>query len=146
MMHVSTSDSTTPRHTAPILAWTSTELAAIDRADEIEVSTRRADGSLRTSRIVWVVRDGNSFYVRSVNGPQAGWYRDVQSRHAGVVTVERLGRDVTFVEAGTHAGEDSGLDDRLDEAYRAKYGRWAGPVTRITAQPARLTTLRLDPA
>jgi hypothetical protein len=54
-------------------------LAAVDRADEIEVSTRRADGALRTARIVWVVRDGDSFYVRSVNGPDAAWYRGVQS-------------------------------------------------------------------
>jgi hypothetical protein len=53
---------------------------------------------------------------------------------------------VTFVEAGDHVGDDTGLDDRLDEAYRAKYGRWSGPVTRITAQPARENTLRLDPA
>jgi hypothetical protein len=141
---VSTSDTTTPRHTTPIVAWASPELAAIDRADEIQVSTRRADGTLRTSRIVWVVREGDSFYVRSVNGPEAAWYRGVQSRHAGVVTVGRLGRDVTFAEAGDHAGDDTGLDDTLDEAYRAKYGRWTGPVKRITAQPARETTLRLD--
>ena len=143
---MSESDTTRPRHTAPIVAWTSTELAAVGRADEIEVSTRRGDGTLRTSRIVWVVREGDSFYVRSVNGPEAAWYRGVQSSHAGVVTVGRLGRDVKFVEVGNHVGDDTGLDDRLDEAYRAKYGRWAGPVTRITAQPARETTLRLDPA
>ena len=143
---MSDSDTTRPRHTTATSAWTSTELAAVDRADEIEVSTRRGDGSLRTSRIVWVVRDGDSFYLRSVNGPEAAWYRGVQSRHAGVVTVGRLGRDVTFVEVGNHVGDDTGLDDRLDAAYRAKYGRWAGPVTRITAQPASETTLRLDPA
>ena len=89
----------------------------VDRADEIEVSTRRADGALRTSRIVWVVRDGDSFYVRSVNGPEAAWYRGVQSRHAGLVTVGRLGRDVTLVEVGIHVGDDTRLDDRLDEAY-----------------------------
>jgi hypothetical protein len=34
-------------------AWTSTELATIDSASEIEVATRRADGSPRTARIVW---------------------------------------------------------------------------------------------
>ena len=139
-------DTTTPRHTTAIPAWTSTELAAIDRADEIEVSTRRSDGVLRTSRIVWAVREADSFYVRSVNGPDAAWYRGVQSRHAGVVTVGRLGRDVTFAEVGEHVGDDTGLDDTLDEAYRAKYGRWPGPVKSITAQPARETTLRIVPA
>lgn len=110
------------------------------------MSTRRADGTLRTSQIVWVVRHEESFYIRSVNGPEAAWYRGVQSGDAGVVTVGRLGRDVTFVEAGEHVGDDTGLDDTLDGAYRVKYGRWTGPVKHITPQPARETTLRIDPA
>lgn len=139
-------DTTTPRPTTPIALWTTPELAAIDRADEIEVSTTRADGTLRSSRIVWVVRHGESFYVRSVNGTDAAWYRGARTRHAGMLTVGRLRRDVTFVEAGDHAGDHSGLDDAFDEAYHAKYGRWTGPVTRITAEPARATTLRIDPA
>ena len=63
-----------------------------------------------------------------------------------MVTVGRLDRAVTFVEVGNHVGDETGLDDKLDEAYRAKYGRWAGPVARITAETARETTLRLDPA
>ena len=62
------------------------------------------------------------------------------------MTAGSLGRDVTFVDAGDHVGDDTGLDDALDRAYRTKYGRWPGPVDRITAQPARATTLRLDPA
>ena len=93
-----------------------------------------------------MVREGDWFYVRSVNGPEAAWYRGVQSRHAGVVTVGPLVRDVTFVEVGNCVGDDTGLDDTLDEAYRAKYGRWPGPVKSITAQPARETTLRIVPA
>ena len=127
-------------------AWTSTELATIDGADEIEVATRRADGTVRTARIVWVVRHGDSLHVRSVNGTDAAWYRGVQSGHAGVVSVGRFDHDVVFVEAGNHVGDDTGLDETLDEAYRAKYGRWGGPVERITAQRAQDTTLRLDPA
>jgi len=53
---------------------------------------------------------------------------------------------VVFVEAGTHADEGSGLDDALDAAYRGKYGRSSSAVARITADVARATTLRLDPA
>jgi hypothetical protein len=127
-------------------AWTSSELATIERASEIEVATRRADGSPRTARIVWVVRHGDSLYVRSVNGVDAAWYRGVQSRHEGVVTVGRVGHEVAFVEVGDHAGDETGLDDALDAAYRTKYGRSSGAVERITAQPARETTLRLDRA
>ncbi len=47
---------------------------------------------------------------------------------------------------GAHAGEGSGLDDALDAAYRGKYGRLSSAVVRITADVARATTLRVDPA
>ena len=70
----------------------------------------------------------------------------MQSGHEGVVTVGRAVHDVAFVEVGDHTGDDTGLDVALDEAYRTKYGRRSGAVERITAQPARQTTLRLDPA
>jgi len=55
---------------------------------------------------------------------------------------------VVFVEAGPHAGEGSGLDDALalDAAYRGKYGRSSSAVASITADVARATTLRVDPA
>ena len=53
---------------------------------------------------------------------------------------------MVFVEAGTRAGEGSGLDDALDAAYRGKYGRSSGAVARITADVSRATTLRVDPA
>jgi len=127
-------------------AWTPTDLATIDRTREVKVATHRADGTLRTARIVWIVRLGDSLYVRSVNGREAAWYRGVQSRHAGVVTVGRVSHSVEFTEAGDHAGNETGLDNALDEAYRAKYGRSSGAVERITAEQARATTLRLDPA
>jgi hypothetical protein len=84
--------------------------------------------------------------VRSVNGRDAAWYRGVQTRHTGVVTVGRVTHNVEFTEAGDHAGNETGLDNALDEAYRTKYGRSSGAVDHITAEPARATTLRLDPA
>jgi len=127
-------------------AWTPTDLATIDRTGEIRVATRRADGTLRTARIVWIVRHGDALYVRSVNGREAAWYRGVQTRHAGVVTVGRVSHNVEFTEAGDHAGNETDLDNALDEAYRTKYGRSSSAVERITAAQARATTLRLDPA
>ena len=131
--------------TAPA-TWTAAELDQIGSTGEVDVATRRSDGSLRSDRIVWLVRLGAAVYVRSVNGVDAAWYRGVQTRHEGRLTAGRLHRDVAFVEAGVHAGDDSGLDDALDEVYRVKYGRTANPVAHITADTARATTLRIDPA
>ena len=126
--------------------WRAGELSLIDGTGEVNIATRRADGTLRSARIVWIVRHGDAVYVRSVNGTAAAWYRGVQTCHEGELNAGRLRRAVAFVEVGTHAGEGSGLDDALDAAYRAKYGRWSGPVAHITARTARATTLRLAPA
>ncbi|PRZ43880.1 hypothetical protein CLV47_1014 [Antricoccus suffuscus] len=123
--------------------WTAAELAAVDDT-EIKIASRRRDGTLRPARIVWVVRHDDALYVRSVNGPDATWYRGVQARHQGMISASGLQRDVSFVEAD-HT-PDNALDDTLDAAYRIKYGQWPGPTERITSTEARRTTLRLDPA
>src|SRR5438552_153939 len=49
-------------------AWTSDELERIAKADELHIASRRRDGALRDPVTVWVVRDGDDLYVRSVNG------------------------------------------------------------------------------
>ena len=79
-------------------------------------------------------------------GTTAAWYRGVQTCHEGELSAGRLQRGVVFAEAGTHAREGSGLDDALDAAYRGKYGRSSSAVARITADVARATALRVDPA
>ena len=122
--------------------WRADELSAIDGCGEAGIATRRSDGTLRAARTVWIVR--HAVYVRSVNGTTAAWYRGVQTCHEGDLSAGRLQRGVVFVEAGTHAGEGSGLDDALDAAYRSKYGRSSSAVARITADVARATTLRVD--
>ena len=94
-------------------AWTPTDLATIDRTGEVKVATRRADGTLRPARIVWIVRHGDALYVRSANGRDAASYRGVQTRHAGVVTVGQFSHNVEFTEAGDHAGNETGLDNAL---------------------------------
>ncbi len=51
--------------------WTSDELARIGEADELRIAARRRDGTLRTPRIIWVVRHGDALYVRPAHGPSA---------------------------------------------------------------------------
>jgi hypothetical protein len=125
--------------------WSAEELATIDGTGEVDVATRRGDGTLRKARIVWIVRHGDAVYVRSVNGTTAAWYRGVQTLHEGELAAGPVHRDVVFVEAGEHSGDGSALDDALDEAYRDKYGRSSSAVAAITADAARATTLRVDP-
>jgi hypothetical protein len=61
--------------------WTSEELDTIGAAEELEIAGLRADGTLRRTTTIWVVRDGDDVYVRSAYGPASAWFRGVHVRH-----------------------------------------------------------------
>ena len=117
--------------------WTDADLARYGGAEEVRVAGMRRDGSLRTPRIVWVVRVGDELYTRSVNGPDAAWFRGVQARHRGQLSAGHAAADVDFVD-----GSDRADDDAIDAAYQRKYRRYPGPVKSITSATARSTTRR----
>ena len=120
-------------------AWTTDELARIGGAGEMDIATRRADGTLRKPRIIWVVRIGDRLFVRSVNGPDAAWYRGARTRMQGRIQAGGLDEDVALVDA------DHDLDDAIDDAYRAKYRASPSAVSHITSEQARATTIELVP-
>lgn len=105
------------------------------------IATRRRDGTLRNPVAVWVVRDGDSLYVRSaVKGRNAAWFRGVQETHEGQISAAGVDKDVIFVDA------DRAVNEVVDAAYRAKYRRYAGPILNSCLTPeARSTTLTLTP-
>ncbi len=118
--------------------WTSDELDRIDRAEELDLASVRDDGTLRAPVIMWVVREGDDLYVRSVNGRGSSWFRGAQKRHEARIRAGGVEKDVSLVE--TEA------DDAVDAAYHAKYdGRYPSIVPRIVAPAARAATLRLVP-
>ena len=65
----------------------------------MDIATRRADGTLRKPRIIWVVRLGDSLYVRSVNGPDAAWYRGARTACRATSRPAASTHDVAFVDA-----------------------------------------------
>ncbi len=120
--------------------WKPEELAILAKPDEIEIATRRRDGSLRGLVTIWIVRHGSELYIRSVGGANASWYRGAQIRHQAQIAAGGLTRDVKLIEA------DHGLDHQIDAAYRRKYARYSeSTLRRITSPEARATTLRLEP-
>ncbi|MEV0646307.1 DUF2255 family protein [Phytomonospora sp. NPDC050363] len=122
-------------------AWTSAELGTIEETDELDLRSERADGSLRDPVTMWVVRHGDAAYVRPVKGP-GGWYRGVLTRHEGSVSCGGVTKDVTFVEVD----DDPALNAAIDDAYRAKYRRYADDIVgSVTNDLSRSATLRLDP-
>ncbi|MET7474377.1 DUF2255 family protein [Streptomyces sp. NPDC005648] len=119
--------------------WTGEELDRIAGADELEMAPLRPDGTLRAPVPIWVVRDGDDLYVRSFRGERGGWWRTAVATHGGHVRSGGVDKDVTFAEV-----PDPGTNDRIDTAYRSKYGRFGGAyVDPMVA--AGSTTLRLLP-
>jgi hypothetical protein len=122
-----------------VTAWGADELARIGGAEELDIASRRRDGALSSRRTIWVVRNGDELYVRSVTGPTSAWYRGTRVRSEGHIEAGGVDRDVTFADA---TGDD--LNDAVDAAYRTKYRRYATSITdAITSRTARATTIRL---
>jgi hypothetical protein len=121
-------------------AWTPDELERIDEADELEIASLRADGTLGSPRTIWVVRLDDDLYIRSVNGRASDWFRGTQRRHEGRIRAGGVEKDVTFVDA------ERKLEGRLDAAYREKYRRYDKSIFDTTFTPeARSATLKLVP-
>jgi len=123
-------------------AWTSDELNRIGKAEELEISSLRDDGTLRKSTTIWVVRHGDNLYVRSVNGRTSSWFRGVQERHEGRIQAGGVEKDVTFLELNT----DDNINNQIDAAYRNKYRRYAASIVNSVLSPkARAATIKLVP-
>lgn len=120
--------------------WTNDELSRIDAVNELQIETRRADGTLRKPVTIWVVRVGDELYVRSVRGREGDWFRHAMQTQEGRISAGGVERDVTFERA------DDSRNDAIDEVYRRKY-RQAGAtyVDPMVAPAARETTIRLVP-
>ena len=120
--------------------WTSHELTKIGNAEELEIQSLRADGTLRKTVTIWVVRVGDDLFVRSANGRAGAWFRGAQTQHAGHIRAGGVSKDVTFMEEA-----DAALNDQIDAAYRAKYGRYPQYVAPMVTAKVRTATIRLLP-
>jgi hypothetical protein len=120
-------------------AWATDELERIGAAEELELASVRRDGTLRRAVTMWVVRDGDDVYVRSVNGRGSAWFRGAQAHHEARIRASGVEKDVALIETDE-------AHDAVDAAYHAKYGRrYATIVPSIVAQQARAATLELIP-
>ncbi|MCS5735116.1 DUF2255 family protein [Herbiconiux daphne] len=113
-------------------------LAAFAGADEIRISSRRGDGSLRPFVPIWGVVVGDALYVRSQAGPQNGWYRRALASGSGRIRAGGTELDVTFAEA--HDADQLAID----AAYRTKYG-YFGDIGGIVGPALWPVTLRVSP-
>jgi hypothetical protein len=124
-------------------AWSPDELDRIGGAEELQIATKRADGTLRREVPIWVVCAGGQVYVRTWYRRDNGWFgHAVESRWARI-RVPGLEADIAIEGVGD---DDAELRASIDAVYRAKYGRYGETtVERMVADDAAATTLRLVP-
>ncbi len=120
--------------------WTADELRAIASTDDFHIAPFRADGTtLGTPTWIWSVVVGDGVYVRAYNGTESRWYRSARTQRAGRVMAGGVEKDVTFTPI-----DDDGLNDRIDAAYKSKYGTSPYYPPMVTAK-TRAATVRVDP-
>ncbi|KQX05364.1 MULTISPECIES: DUF2255 family protein [unclassified Leifsonia] len=121
-------------------SWTNDDLARIGGADELELASLRADGTLRPYVTIWVVRVGDELVVRSAHGSTNPWFRRANASGIGRIRAAGLERDVTFsTPTGAAPAE-------VDAAYHSKYDRY-GPriVGAVVGADAADVALSLQP-
>jgi hypothetical protein len=119
--------------------WTSDELSTIGAAEELEIASVRRDGTLRNPVTIWVVRNGDDLYVRSVNGRGSSWFRGAQVRHEGHIRAGGVDKDVVLLETND-------VNAEVDAEYRTKYGHYVARfVDPMISPEARAATLKLVP-
>ena len=96
--------------------WSDGALNQIGTVVEMRIAALRPDGAPRKSVIIWVVRVGNDLYVRSYRGANALWFRGTRERPEGVIKVDGVTTDVTFVDEA-----DPATNALIDAAFRTKY-------------------------
>ena len=121
-------------------AWTADELARIGRATELDIASRRPDGTLRPFVTIWVVRVGDDVYVRSAYGYANPWFQRALASGEGRIRAGGVEREVAFEVSGPS------MDADVSAAYHAKYDRYGPTIvgTVVSAEAAR-STLRLAP-
>jgi hypothetical protein len=123
--------------------WTDDELRRVGAATELQIATRRDDGSLRPYVTIWTVRAGDHLYVRSAYGADNPWFRRATASGSGRIRAGGIERDVTFTPVSEL---DAATQAAVDAAYHAKYNSY-GPqiVGTVTGAHAAPVTLRLVP-
>lgn len=119
--------------------WREAELKKIAAADDLHISPFREDGvTYGTPTWIWSVVVDGGLYVRGYNGQNSSWYKAAVTQKAGRIRVAGLEREVEFEPI---VGE---VNDRIDEAYRAKYS--SSPyLAPMIGKRARAATVKITP-
>jgi hypothetical protein len=119
-------------------AWVTADLRRVAEHDDLHIAPLRDNGALGTPTWIWSVAVDGALYVRAYNGVQSRWYQSALRQKAGQITAAGKTLDVAFEVA------DAALNDRIDDAYRTKYGASPYLASMISAR-ARAATMVVTP-
>ena len=118
--------------------WPKEELRKIGETDDLHISPFRDDGkTYGTPTWIWSVVIDDALYVRAYNGQKSRWYQAALRQKAGRITAAGITRDVTFEPV------DGSINDRIDDAYRAKY-KGSPYLAPMIGTRARSATIRVE--
>jgi|SRR3954471_16767772 len=119
--------------------WTNDELQRIAETDDLHVSPFRDDGTTYgTPTWIWSVVVEDALYARAYHGRDSRWYQAALRQKAGRITAAGTTKEVTFEPV------DGAVNDRIDDAYRAKY-RGSPYLDSMIARRARSATVKVVP-
>ncbi|GAB4064072.1 DUF2255 family protein [Ancylobacter sonchi] len=119
--------------------WSPDELARIDQADDLKIAPFREDGvTYGTPTWIWEVVVDGALYVRGYHGRKSRWYQAAIRQKAGRIIAAGMTREVGFEPV------EGSINDRIDEAYRAKYASSPYLAPMIGAR-ARAATVKIAP-
>jgi len=120
-------------------AWLREQLRKIAGADDLHIAPFREDGTTYgTPTWIWSVAVDDALYVRGYNGQRSRWYQAAIRQEAGRIIAAGLTKEVTFEPV------DGPINDRIDEAYRAKY-RGSPYLSPMIGAQARSATVKVMP-
>lgn len=121
--------------------WSKDELQKIAGTEDLHISPFREDGvTYGTPTWIWSVVVDDDLYVRAYNGKKSSWYQAAVRQKAGRITAAGMTKEVTFEPAG------GAINDRIDDAYRAKYkdSPYLSPMIGARARAASIKVTPLE--
>lgn len=120
-------------------AWSKEELRKIGETDDLHISPFREDGkTYGTPTWIWSVVLDDGLYVRGYNGQKSSWYQAAVRQKAGRITAAGMTKEVNFEPV------EGPINDRVDDAYRAKY-KGSPYLKPMIGARARSATVRIMP-
>lgn len=121
------------------MKWDQGQLGSIVRADDLHISVFREDRvNYGTPTFIWCVEVAGDLYVRAYNGVQSRWYQAALKQKAGKIIAAGKTIDVRFEPVG------DAVNDRIDDAYRAKYST-SNYLAPMISERSRAATVRISP-